>query len=155
MSTRDAPAAKGAADPLGERLVEAVEGLLKVIVRGRGEPVRRGVPLNQKQRMALREAADRPGIRFHELAAELGETKATTSRVVSSLRELNLVLVAEDPIDRRTLLIAATPAGRKLALQRRVRLQEVLEEAFVDISDEEKERFIALLSQLGPALRRR
>lgn len=51
---------------------------------------------------------------LNEVAAELCLDKSTASRVVSALERKGYVARAPHPSDRRAVLLAATPAGRRL-----------------------------------------
>jgi DNA-binding MarR family transcriptional regulator len=75
-------------------------------------------------------------LRLGELAYVEGVTPAALSRVVSGLERDGLVVRAADPMDRRSVFVEATPAGRTA-------IQELLAGRAVVLA--------RLISQLSPA----
>jgi DNA-binding MarR family transcriptional regulator len=96
---------------------------------------------------ALEALCRRPQWRMREIAAELGIDRSTATRTLAPLVDLGLATRRTDPDDRRNVIVASTPKGRrdaqriakgrhelmravlsKLAPERRVLITELLEE---------------------------
>lgn len=54
-------------------------------------------------------------VRMGDLARVENVSKSTITRIVSRLAEQGFVELVPDPTDRRSTLVAATPAGRKVS----------------------------------------
>jgi|SRR5215207_4316469 len=73
-----------------------------------------------------------------ELAARERVQRPTVTRFVVRLEELGLVSRAADPADRRSSLIAITPAGRALLATARTRKDVFLSERLEALSDADR-----------------
>jgi DNA-binding MarR family transcriptional regulator len=97
-------------------------------------------------------------IRLSELAAEEAINPTMLSRVVSGLTEAGLVKRANDPADRRAVLLEASPAGRRLAERIRRERTDALNVALAPLDPEHRdalERALPALEALGQELKRR
>lgn len=84
-----------------------------------------------------------------QLAEELGSDKATISRAVKQLEELELVHRTPDPQDRRASLVHLTPTGRERVLASSAAERRLLHSRLSSWSADELERFISLLARLN------
>jgi len=82
------------------------------------------------------------------LAKAEGVKPPTMSKLVAELEAEGLIEKSPDPEDRRGLVIAATPRGRKLMLQGRDRRLALLKDRLAPLSAKE----FALLSDAAPVL---
>lgn len=96
-------------------------------------------------------------VKLHELKAvsqtELGRLtgmdRATISGVVARLKRRNLVLYKPDPLDRRSRIIALTPAGETLLHEAMERIGRVTEQTLEPIGAAERDSLRAILQKMG------
>jgi DNA-binding MarR family transcriptional regulator len=89
----------------------AVEALFLQLIRQKG---RDPSPVTPTQRLALATIVDEGPLRLGALAARMQVSDATATRTVDALAIGRLVERVPDKQDRRGVMIAATPAGRRL-----------------------------------------
>ena len=134
-----------------ERLADAVDNLIALVVRHQGDAMWHGVALTPPQRVALRLVCDNGPLRLQDVAARLGDTQSKASRTVSSLREL--VEAVADPVDGRAIQITVTDAGRQIVRERHQRLVRAVADLFGSTSAADQARLAEMLEQLEPLLR--
>jgi DNA-binding MarR family transcriptional regulator len=96
-------------------------------------------------------------VKLHELKAvsqtELGRLtgmdRATISGVVARLKRRNLVLYKPDPLDKRSRIIALTPAGETLLTEAMQRIGRVTEQTLEPIDATDRESLRAILQKMG------
>jgi MarR family transcriptional regulator, lower aerobic nicotinate degradation pathway regulator len=96
-------------------------------------------------------------VKLHELKAvsqtELGRLtgmdRATISGVVARLKRRNLVLYKPDPLDKRSRIIALTPAGDSLLGEAMQRIGRVTEQTLEPIDATDRESLRAILQKMG------
>lgn len=96
-------------------------------------------------------------VKLHELKAvsqtELGRLtgmdRATISGVVARLKRRNLVLYRPDPLDKRSRIIALTPAGDALLTEAMQRIDRVTEQTLEPIGSADRESLRAILQKMG------
>ena len=96
-------------------------------------------------------------VKLHELKAvsqtELGRLtgmdRATISGVVARLKRRNLVLYKPDPLDKRSRIIALTPAGDGLLTEAMQRIGRVTEQTLEPIAPADRESLRAILQKMG------
>ena len=96
-------------------------------------------------------------VKLHELKAvsqtELGRLtgmdRATISGVVARLKRRNLVLYKPDPLDKRSRIIALTPAGEGLLHEAMQRIGRVTEQTLEPIAPADRESLRAILQKMG------
>jgi len=96
-------------------------------------------------------------VKLHELKAvsqtELGRLtgmdRATISGVVARLKRRNLVLYKPDPLDKRSRIIALTPAGDALLHEAMQRIGRVTEQTLEPIDAGDRESLRAILQKMG------
>jgi DNA-binding MarR family transcriptional regulator len=96
-------------------------------------------------------------VKLHELKAvsqtELGRLtgmdRATISGVVARLKRRNLVLYKPDPLDKRSRIIALTPAGEALLHEAMQRIGRVTEQTLEPIEPAERDSLRAILQRMG------
>jgi DNA-binding MarR family transcriptional regulator len=96
-------------------------------------------------------------VKLHELKAvsqtELGRLtgmdRATISGVVARLKRRNLVLYKPDPLDKRSRIIALTPAGEALLHEAMQRIGRVTEQTLEPIGSADRDSLRAILQKMG------
>ena len=96
-------------------------------------------------------------VKLHELKAvsqtELGRLtgmdRATISGVVARLKRRNLVLYKPDPLDKRSRIIALTPAGETLLHQAMERIGRVTEQTLDPIGAADRDSLREILQKMG------
>ena len=96
-------------------------------------------------------------VKLHELQAisqtELGRLtgmdRATISGVVARLKRRDLVLYKPDPLDKRSRIIALTPAGESLLTDAMQRIARVTELTLEPIDPPERESLRTILQKMG------
>ena len=96
-------------------------------------------------------------VKLHELKAvsqtELGRLtgmdRATISGVVARLKRRYLVLYKPDPLDKRSRIIALTPAGETLLHEAMQRIGRVTEQTLEPIGAVDRESLRAILQKMG------
>lgn len=136
-----------------ERLADAVERLITVIMRRRRALGHEPSPLTATQGLALSTVARARRLRLGALGEALGTTDATASRTVDALESLGLVERAVDPVDRRGVVVAITEKGRRFWEQRHERFVTLMDALVSDLDPADKERFVRLLTDLNELLR--
>jgi DNA-binding MarR family transcriptional regulator len=136
-----------------ERIAAQIERLFALLIREGGRLGKEDEPgLTLRQGFALAAIADEGPQRLGALADRLGTTDATASRTVDALLALGLVERSEDPVDRRAVRIAASPAGRRLVAQRRRHLTQLLERPLAGIAQTEQAHIATVLADLNSLL---
>jgi MarR family transcriptional regulator, lower aerobic nicotinate degradation pathway regulator len=96
-------------------------------------------------------------VKLHELKAvsqtELGRLtgmdRATISGVVARLKRRNLVLYKPDPLDKRSRIIALTPAGDTLLHEAMERIGRVTEQTLEPIGAADRDSLRSILQKMG------
>jgi MarR family transcriptional regulator, lower aerobic nicotinate degradation pathway regulator len=96
-------------------------------------------------------------VKLHELKAvsqtELGRLtgmdRATISGVVARLKRRNLVLYKPDPLDKRSRIIALTPAGDTLLHEAMQRIGRVTEQTLEPIGSADRDSLRVILQKMG------
>jgi DNA-binding MarR family transcriptional regulator len=96
-------------------------------------------------------------VKLHELKAvsqtELGRLtgmdRATISGVVARLKRRNLVLYKPDPLDKRSRIIALTPAGETLLHEAMERIGRVTEQTREPIGAADRDSLREILQKMG------
>jgi DNA-binding MarR family transcriptional regulator len=135
-----------------ERLAEAVERLIAVLVRQRGAIGGEPSPLTTTQGLALAALADAGTLRQGLLAELLGTTDATASRTIDALEAAGLARRAPDPADRRGIFVEATTRGKREIGTRRKRLAAMVAQLLKGLRPAEQRRLVTLLSGLNDLL---
>jgi DNA-binding MarR family transcriptional regulator len=76
------------------------------------------------------------GVRPSALAARLGVTSGTTTALVDRLEVHGLVVRTPHPDDRRSLLVVATEAGRRVADATAGKLDAIVRDTLAQVSDD-------------------
>jgi DNA-binding MarR family transcriptional regulator len=131
-------------DPVDEVLLTALRWAMAISVRAADELGE----LSPVQLRALTVLQESPGTNLNDLAAAMGVTVSTSSRLVDRLVAAGLVDRKPSPQTRREISLALTPAGRG-RLQRYDRLRLAGARASLDaVPYQERESVIAGLQQL-------
>jgi DNA-binding MarR family transcriptional regulator len=89
-----------------------------------------------------------PGLRQIELADILDVEPITLSRIIDRLSEAGLVERRTDPADRRAWRLEVTAKAQPLIAKLRTLAEELMDEAFAGLSNEELELMRAKLSKI-------
>lgn len=89
-----------------------------------------------------------PGLRQIELADILDVEPITLSRIIDRLAEAGLVERRTDPADRRAWRLEVTAKAQPLIAKLRTLAEELMDEAFAGLSNEELELMRAKLSKI-------
>jgi DNA-binding MarR family transcriptional regulator len=93
-----------------ERIVAAYETLMHLVASTHAsEFLEVGVTMSQAKVLYLVQAE--PGVRMSDLSTRLNVTLSTVSGVVDRLVDQGLLMRADDPADRRHVVLQTTPAG--------------------------------------------
>lgn len=133
------------------RVAPAIEGLIARLARGRlGEIEPSGFTTTQL--LALATVVEEGPVQLRVLAERIGTTKATASRSTDVLEAAGLVLRLPDPADGRSILIRATPAGRRARQEALQRLTEMVERLLETLEPDDRARFVELIEGLDELL---
>ena len=91
-------------------------------------------------------------VQLRVLAERIGTTKATASRSTDVLEAAGLVVRLPDPADGRSILIRATPAGRRARQEALQRLTEMVERLLATLEAGDRARFVELMERLDELL---
>jgi DNA-binding MarR family transcriptional regulator len=130
-----------------DSIAPAVERLLMSLVRrrfGEMEPS----PLTTTQQIALAIVVDDGPLRLRALARRIGTTAATATRSTDALEAHGLVVRQADPSDGRGVLVCATRTGRSVRRESHWQLVVLLERLLEQLSPDDRQRFVALMSDL-------
>lgn len=95
-----------------------------------------------------------PGATLSDLAQHSGRDKAQLARLVKGLRERGLLDAESDPIDRRSVHLRLSEAGRKVHHSLRAQARALGARAVVGIEPAERAQLVALLGRLEANLDR-
>ncbi len=141
--------------PPGDHTIDAIE---RILLGGIGLTARAlaEVPaasdLTLPQWRVLMVVADSDGVRIGELAARLGGSVPSASRLVRRLERHGLVTAERDDADRRATDVRLTHPGRALRGAVLTRRRELIEGALADARLHVPDRGAALLERIADAL---
>jgi DNA-binding MarR family transcriptional regulator len=133
-------------------LAVELERLITLVRRRGGPHDADDPPLAGSQRLALSALVAGSPLRLRALAERIGTTDATASRTVDALAALGFVRREPDPADGRGVLVVATPKALEFVSERRARLVGILEQGLSEMTRADRERLVALLSELNDVL---
>jgi DNA-binding MarR family transcriptional regulator len=105
--------------------------------------------LTSMQFAALVKLRELKAVSQTELGRLTGMDRATISGVVARLKRRNLVLYKPDPLDKRSRIIALTPAGETLLHEAMQRIGRVTEQTLEPIEPAERDNLRAILQKMG------
>jgi DNA-binding MarR family transcriptional regulator len=105
--------------------------------------------LTSVQFAALVKLRDMKAVTQTELGRLIGIDRATISGVVSRLQKRGLLQFRLDPLDRRSRIIALTPAGETLLGQALRRTEQVGDDTLAPISEAERAALRDMLRKLA------
>ncbi|HWA48086.1 MAG TPA: MarR family transcriptional regulator [Dongiaceae bacterium] len=105
--------------------------------------------LTSVQFAALVKLRDMKAVTQTELGRLIGIDRATISGVVSRLQKRGLLQFRLDPLDRRSRIIALTPAGEALLARALQRTERIGEDTLAPISEAEQAALREALRKLG------
>jgi DNA-binding MarR family transcriptional regulator len=106
-----------------------------------------GVTWAQVRALRTIAGCDEP-VRMSDLADRLGIARRSATSVVDELVERGLVERRGDPVDRRAVIVAVSPAGARLLRDLRARRQSAAREVTAALSPAELGRLADLLRRL-------
>ncbi|HVA61087.1 MAG TPA: MarR family transcriptional regulator [Mycobacteriales bacterium] len=107
-----------------------------------------GVQLSRANFRLLSTVADSGPISVSRLAALLDVSQPTASRSLLQLEEEGLLARAGDPADRRVVVYAATPAGRRTRQRLRDHMRRQLAASLASMTDARRRSLANLLEDL-------
>lgn len=107
------------------------------------------IDLTSMQFAALVKLRELKAVSQTELGRLTGMDRATISGVVARLKGRDLVLYKPDPLDKRSRIIALTPAGEALLTEAMQRIDRVTEQTLEPIDSAERESLRAILQKMG------
>ena len=110
-----------------------------------------GEELSPSQGAALATIGRHGPITPSELAVRERIQRPTATRVIARLEETGLVDRTQDPVDRRSFVVALTPAGRELLARVRTRKNAYLARRLRDLDADERatlDRAAAILERM-------
>jgi DNA-binding MarR family transcriptional regulator len=84
-----------------------------------------------------------------ELGRLTGMDRATISGVVARLKRRNLVFDKPDPLDKRSRIIALTPAGEALLAEAMQRIDRVTEQTMEPVGAADRDSLTAILQKMA------
>lgn len=105
--------------------------------------------LTSVQFAALVKLRDMKAVTQTELGRLIGIDRATISGVVSRLQKRGLLQFRLDPLDRRSRIIALTPAGEALLVEALQRTEQVGDDTLAPISEAERAALREMLRKLA------
>lgn len=87
-----------------------------------------------------------------ELTARMGMTSGTMTALLDRVERAGFITRKDNPLDRRSLLVSTTPAGRHAAEWVNDHFDAVMTEALAEIPDLAVDQLEALLNALAQAL---
>lgn len=90
------------------------------------------------------------GLRLKDVAQRLRIAPRSATEVIDQLENKDLVIRAQDPLDRRATLVQLSPAGLELSVQVRTARRSHTEEYFGRLSAADRAELARILTQLGP-----
>lgn len=105
--------------------------------------------LTSMQFAALVKLRELKAVSQTELGRLTGMDRATVSGVVARLKGRDLVLYKPDPLDKRSRIIALTPAGEALLGDAMKRIERVTEQTLEPIGAAERDALRAILQKMA------
>jgi DNA-binding MarR family transcriptional regulator len=105
--------------------------------------------LTSMQFAALVKLRELKAVSQTELGRLIGIDRATISGVVARLKRRDLVLYKPDPLDKRSRIIALTPAGESLLADSMRRIGRVTEQTLEPIGTAERDSLRTILQKMG------
>lgn len=86
------------------------------------------------------------------LASAADLSAASTTQMLDLLEKRGMVRRERDPVDRRVVVAALTPEGRRLTAERRAQFRALWDEVLGDLSEEELRAGAAVLERVARVL---
>jgi DNA-binding MarR family transcriptional regulator len=131
-----------------EQFSAAWVSFLAAIRRARAR-VSTALPISLSQYHLLLPLLESTALSVGELAASAGVTAPTATRGLDALEREGLVTRNTAPGDRRSVVVALTPEGRRMMLAERRRLDAKRRALFEQLEPEEREQAARLLARLA------
>lgn len=90
------------------------------------------------------------GLRLKDVAQRLRIAPRSATEVIDQLENKELVIRAQDPLDRRATLVQLSPAGLELSAKVRTARRSHTEEYFGRLPAADRAELARILTQLGP-----
>jgi DNA-binding MarR family transcriptional regulator len=116
------------------------------------QAVVRDTPITLPQMHTLEILGQQSPLRMKELAAKMGVTTGTLTVNVDRLEKQGLVARIPHETDRRSILVALTPAGNELFREHHDHHLHLTRELQAALSPEETAQFASILAKLTQAL---
>lgn len=130
----------------------AFVGLLGAERKLRGREGQRAGELSLSHYRMLSCLLDDDRLAAGRLAAAADLTPASTTQMLDLLEKRGMVVRERDPVDRRVVVAALTPEGRRLTAERRVQFRGLWEEVLGDLSEAEFATGVEVLERVARVL---
>lgn len=120
------------------RNVRDLSHFMRMLFEGRGSQKRILIVLNEAGRITQRELTERLGIQ-----------PGSVSEVIAKLEASGYITRSASDVDRRTVDIALTEEGKKLAIEAAEQRKQRHEEMFSCLSADEKQELLGLLEKVS------
>lgn len=111
-------------------------------------PALKSAGIGREHWQVLRLLEDGQGRAMGEIAQALGLSPPTATRVVDALATSTLVYRADDPLDRRRVVVHLSPTGRQALAHIHARIAEHAAPALAELTEDDRRA----LSELGEKL---
>jgi DNA-binding MarR family transcriptional regulator len=135
---------------------EQVEDALVPLVRYLSSPrtwrqlaVATEMDLDRAQYLVLRAVAESEPVRAVALAEQVGVDPSTMSRHVNMLERAGLIGRVSDPDDGRATSVSLTPTGRSVMERVRAARHDLITNALVEWTDDDRTQLASLLGRLA------
>ena len=130
----------------------AFVGLLGAERKLRGREGQRSAELSLSHYRMLSCLLDHDRLAAGRLAAAADLTPASTTQMLDLLEKRGMVVRERDPVDRRVVVAALTPEGRRLTAERRVQFRGLWEEVLGDLGEAELATGVEVLERVARVL---
>lgn len=109
-------------------------------------------PVTSEQWSIMIRLWEEDGLTQNKLSQLTGKDQPSISRLINNMEKNELVMRMPHPVDKRTNLIFLTPMGKKLQIGLIEQAQKTIEDISANISEEDMETFLNVLSQIDKNL---
>ncbi|ADU28670.1 MarR family winged helix-turn-helix transcriptional regulator [Evansella cellulosilytica] len=113
---------------------------------------KRKLPVTHEQWSVMIRLWEEDGLTQNKLSQLTGKDQPSVSRLINNMERNGLVMRAPHPVDKRTNLIFLTAKGKKLQVGMIEQAQKTIEDISKNISEEDMNTFLTVLSQIDDNL---
>ena len=136
--------------PLPQEIFDAIAGINHQLRSRLQQAAReRQSPVSGMEFRALNFIGRRPGATQRDLVEHSGRDKAQIARIISNLRQLELIETRPDPNDRRATCLYLSPSGQTINNDFRDTSQQLIGQAINGLSHNECQTLLTLLTKMS------